>query len=63
MELEEAPQLVEDCVKFLFLRKLDAAPEMGIMSYRATALTSVMTKWHATSKIVRTTIHRVSVGV
>ena len=34
-------------VKLVFLRKPDAAPKKGIRSYRAIALTSVMSKWYA----------------
>ena len=32
-------------VKLVFLRKFDAEPKKGIRSYRAIALTSVMSKW------------------
>ena len=38
-------------VKLVFLRKLDAAPKKSINSYRAIALTSVMSKWYATCLI------------
>ena len=38
-------------VKLVFLRKPDAAPKKGIKSYRAIALTSVMSKWYATCLI------------
>ena len=34
-------------LKLMFLRKLDAAPTKGIRRYRATALTSVMSKLYA----------------
>ena len=34
-------------VRLVFLRKPDAAPTKGIRSYRAIALTSVMSKWCA----------------
>ena len=33
--------------KLVFLRILDAEPQKGIRSYRAIALTSVMSKWYA----------------
>ena len=33
-------------VKLVFLRKADAEPKKGIRSYRAIALTSVMSKWY-----------------
>ena len=39
-------------VKLVFLRKLDAAPRKGIRSYRAIALTSVMSKWYASCIIL-----------
>ena len=37
---------MENC-ETAFLRKPDGAPEKGIRSYRAIALTSVMSKWFA----------------
>ena len=40
-------------VKLVFLRKPDAAPEKGIRSYRAIALTSVMSKWYARCILLR----------
>ena len=33
-------------VKLVFLKKPDAAPSKGIRSYRAIAMTSVMSKWY-----------------
>ena len=36
-----------EIVKLVLLRKPDAAPKKGIRSYRAIALTSVMSKWYA----------------
>ena len=39
-------------VKLVFLRKPDAAPKKGIRSYRASALTSVMSKWYASCIIL-----------
>ena len=40
-------------VKLVFLRKADAEPTKGIRRYRATALTSVMSKWHAACVVLR----------
>ena len=40
-------------VKLVFLRKRDAAPTKGIISYRAIALASVMSKWYATCILLR----------
>ena len=40
-------------VKLVFLRKPDVAPKKGIRSYRAIALTSVMSKWYASCIILR----------
>ena len=40
-------------VKLVFLRKPDAAPKKGIRSYRAIALTSVMSKWYASCILLR----------
>ena len=40
-------------VKLAILRKLDAALLKGIRSYRALAVTSVMSKWYATCIILR----------
>ena len=40
-------------VKFVFLKKLDAAPTAGIRSYRTIALTSVMSKWYASCVLLR----------
>ena len=40
-------------VKLVFLRKPDAEPKKGIRSYRAIALTSVMSKWYASCIILR----------
>ena len=40
-------------VKLVFLRKTDAAPTKGIRSYRAIALTSVMSKWYASCVLLR----------
>ena len=40
-------------VKLVFLRKPDAEPKKGIRSYRATALTSVMSKWYESGTIPR----------
>ena len=37
----------------MFLRKPDAAPTEGIRSYRAIALTSVMSKWYASCILLR----------
>ena len=37
----------------MFLRKPDAAPTEGIRSYRATALTPVMSKWYASCILLR----------
>ena len=40
-------------LKLVFLRKPDAAPTKEIRSYRAIALTSVMSKWYASCIILR----------
>ena len=40
-------------VKLVILRKYDAALLKGTRSYRALALTSVMSKWYATCIILR----------
>ena len=40
-------------LKFVFSRKPDAEPKKGIGSCRATALTSVMSKWYASCTILR----------
>ena len=40
-------------VKLAFLRKPDAEPKKEIRSYRAIALTSVMSKWYASCVILR----------
>ena len=40
-------------VKRVFLRKPDAAPTKGIRSYRAIALTSVMSKWYVSCILLR----------
>ena len=40
-------------VKLVFLRKLDAEPKKGIRSYRAIALSSVMSRWCASCVILR----------
>ena len=40
-------------VKLVFLRKPDAAPAEGVRSYRAIALTSVMSKWYASYILLR----------
>ena len=40
-------------VKLVFLVKPDGAPKKGLRSYRAIALTSVMSKWYATCAILR----------
>ena len=40
-------------VKLLFLRKADAAPTEGMRSYRAIALTLVMSKWYASCILLR----------
>ena len=45
MGLVESPTSCK-IVKLVFLRKPDAAPKEGIRSYRALALTSVMSKRH-----------------
>ena len=37
----------------MFLRKPDAAPTEGIRSYRATALTPVMSMWYASCILLR----------
>ena len=39
--------------KLVFLKKLDAAPTKGIRSYRAIALTSVVSKWYASCILLR----------
>ena len=52
MGLMESPSSWK-IVKLVFLRKLDAASKKGIRSYRATALTSVMSKWYASCTILR----------
>ena len=39
-------------VKLVFLRRLDAAHKKGIRSYRATELTSVISKWYASCIIL-----------
>ena len=52
MELEDAPTSWR-IVKLNFLRKPDAAPRKGIRSYRAIALTSVMSKWYAACVVLR----------
>ena len=46
-------------VKLIFLRKPDAEPKKEIRSYRAIALTSVMSKWHACCVMVRMEKERV----
>ena len=46
------PKLVEGC-ETLFLKKPDTAPTKGIRSYRAIALTSVMSKWYASCVLLR----------
>ena len=51
MGLMESPSSWK-IVKLVFLRKLDAAPKKGIRSYRAIALTSVMSKWCASCIIL-----------
>ena len=43
-------------VILLFLRQKDAEPKKGIRSYRAIALTSVMSKWYASCIITRTRV-------
>ena len=48
MGWKKPTQFPEYCAKLVFLRKFDAKPEKGIGSYTAIALTSVMSKWHAT---------------
>ena len=40
-------------VMLVFLRKPDAAPTKGIRSYRAIALTSVMSEWYASCIFLR----------
>ena len=40
-------------VKLFFLRKPDAEPKKEIRSYRAIALTSVMSKWYASCVVMR----------
>ena len=40
-------------VKLVFMRKPDAAPTEWIRSYRAIALTSVMSKWYASCILLR----------
>ena len=40
-------KLVENGVKLVFLRYSDVVPQPGIRSYRAIALTLVMSKWYA----------------
>ena len=40
-------------VKLVLLRKRDAAPTKGMRSYRAIALTSVMSKWYASCIFLR----------
>ena len=40
-------------VKLVFLRKQDAEPKKGIRSFRATALTSVMSKWYSSFVMMR----------
>ena len=40
-------------VKLVFLRKLDAEPKKGFRSFRAMALTSVMSKWYASCILLR----------
>ena len=52
MDLMEAPSSWK-IVKLVFLRKPDAEPKKGTRSYRATALTSVMSKWYASCIILR----------
>ena len=48
----ESPSLWK-AVKLVFLKKPDAAPTKGIKSYRAIALTSVMSKWFASCILLR----------
>ena len=48
----EAPSLWK-IVKLVLLRKPDAEPTKGIISYRAIALTSVMSKWYAACIVLR----------
>ena len=58
MELEEAP-ISRTVVKLVFLRKPDAdLKKKGIRSYRATALTSVMSKWYAACISLRLVIEK-----
>ena len=52
MGLTEAPSSWK-IVKLVFLRKPDAEPKKGIGSYRAIALTPVMSKWYASCIILR----------
>ena len=46
-------------MKLMFPRKPGAAPKKGIRSYRAIALTSVMSKWFAACVILRLERERV----
>ena len=52
MEQDDAPSSLR-IVKLVILRKPDAAPKKGIRSYRASALTSVMSMWYAACIILR----------
>ena len=52
MGLMEAPSSWK-IVKLVFLRKPDAEPKKRIKSYRAIALTSVMSKWYASCILLR----------
>ena len=52
MSLMESPSSWR-IVKLVFLRKPDAAPKKVIRSYRAIALTSVMSKWYASCTPLR----------
>ena len=52
MDLMESPSSWK-IVKLVFLKKPDAAPKKGITSYRAIALTSVMSKWYVSCIILR----------
>ena len=52
MDMMESPSSWK-VVKLVFLRKPDEAPTEVIRSYRAIALTSVMSKWYASCILLR----------
>ena len=47
------PDGITKLVELVFFKKSDAVPTKGIRSYRAIALTSVMSKWYASCALLR----------